>query len=814
MTETVHGIWRDLRYALRTARKNPGFTAIAVLTLGFGIGVNTAVFSVVNAVLLRKPPYLDPDRLVELRQKFPKSGDITIGACPAEYLDYRDRARAFSSIAGYEDEVFDLTGGTEPVRVAAERVTHGLFSTLGVAPLVGRTFSPEEDRPGGPKVVLLSYEFWQRRFGGGRHAVGAVVRLNEQPYTVIGIMPAGFEFPFTAASVGEPPALWVPMAFTTQEIEDRAAEFPVMIVARRRPGVSLVQAREDVRRVANQFQGEHPEIYTGNIRLQVDLDPLQGEGAGRTRFVLLTLAGAVLFVLLIACVNVMNLLVARAAVRQREMAVRNALGASARRLVAQLVTEGLLLTMLGGALGCGLAEMIVKLVANLWPSFVSGLAQASIDLRVLAFTLAISAVTGLLCGFAPALDWIRPDIGETLKQGGRQSASRQRRRLHGALVIIETASAAILIIGAGLLIHSFIEVMHVPAGFSPDGVLIARTTLNRQRYPSSDGRRQAERQMQERIAGLPGVSAVGVTTHIPLADDRQIGFILEGEDIHSARWADNALVSGDYFAAMGIPLRQGRTFGAEDAPQAPQAAIVNQSMARHFWPNGDALGKRILWGGRKLTIVGVVGDVHIKALDAAVNLTIYTPVYQVESGPTTSAVFIVRTRTGNPAALAPAVRAAIWSVDRGVPVFDLRSMNQIVAGSLAARRFAVAMLSGFASLAVALAVIGLYGVLSYAVSQRTAELGVRFALGATPGQVLGLVLGDGLRLTLIGIAAGTLAGTAAALAMSRLLFGIHAFDPVAFAAAAALLLGVALIAGWVPARRAARIDPMTALRSE
>lgn len=437
-----------------------------------------------------------------------------------------------------------------------------------------------------------------------------------------------------------------------------------------------------------------------------------------------------------------------------------------------------------------------------------------IDPTVLVFTLAISALSGLLCSLVPAMSWTRPDIGATLKQAGRQGASQERHRLRGALVVLEASSAVVLLIGAGLLIHSLLEVLRVQMGFSPDGVLIARTTFNRQRYPSAERRHDAERQMVGRLAVLPGVAAVGLTTHIPLADDRQIGFTLEGGDANSVRWADNALVSGDYFAAMGIPIVRGRTFGGEDTPQSPPSAMVNESMARQFWPNGDALGKRIVWGGRTLNVVGIIGDVHIKAIDSVVNPTTYFSVYQIESGATTSAVFIVRTRTADPTSLASAVREAIWSVDHGVPVFDIRTMDQIVSRSLTSRRFAAALLSSFAILALALAVIGLYGVLSYAVAQRTSELGVRFALGATPGEVLRLVLGDGLRLTTIGVVIGALLGAAAARAMSRLLFGIKTFDLAAFGVAIAILMVVALVASYVPARRASHVDPMVALRNE
>jgi predicted permease len=821
--EQVRAMWRwssvervaqDLRYAVRTARKTPGFTIAAALTLALGIGVNTAVFSIVDTVLLRNPPYANPERLVTLRQNFPRQGDLVIGCSPAEYLDYAARTRVFSSAAGYEDAVFDLTGGAEPVRVQAQRVTHTLFATLGVEPIVGRTFSAAEDQPGGLRVAIVSHDFAERRFGGTARAVGAAIRLDEQPYIVIGVMPPGFEFPFTAASVGEPPALWVPMAFTASQLESPVAEFPVRMAARLRKGFSLAQAEQDVERVALEFQAERPDIYSGNLRLEAGVDLLGTREAERARAVLLALASAVIFVLLIACANVMNLMVARAAARRREMAVRGALGASAGRLTTQSLTESLLLSGVGAALGCALAEAIVRLVANLWPSFAAGLPQVRIDPAILGFTLAVSVLAGVSCGLAPAFMARGFDIASALKQGGRQGGSYIALGTRRAIVIFETASAVVLLIGAGLLVHSLVEALRVPPGFSPKGVLIARTTFNRRRYPSGEIRRAAERRMEERIAALPGVAAVGLTTHIPLADDRQIGFILDGEDFHAARWADNALVSGEYFAAMGIPILQGRSFDSADTSQGPAAAIVNASMARRFWPRGDPLGKRLNWGGRNLTIVGVAGDVHIKALDSGVNPTIYTCIYQVESAATTGGVFIVRTRGIDPAGLASAVREAIWAVDRGVPVFDLRTMEEVVARSLSTRRFAVALLSAFAALALMLAVIGLYGVLSYAVAQRTAELGVRFALGAAPGKVLRLVLGDGLRLTTIGVGVGALFGAIAARAMSRLLFGIRTFDMGAFTFAAAALIIVALIASYMPARRASRVDPVAALRSE
>jgi predicted permease len=812
----VDHLRNDLRYAIRAALKHPGFALVAILNFAIGIGVNTAVFTVLDAVLLRQPDYADPSRLVRVSERFPALGELSTGVSPSEFLDYRDRTQAFAALAGYEDAVFDMTGGAEPVRIRAERSTHTLFDTLGVRPLLGRTFSEAEDRFGSANVVVLSHELWQRTFGGNASAIGAAIRLNEQAYTVIGVMPAGFEFPFTIASVSEPPSAWVPMAFTPREVAERIPELPVHIIARLKPDVSIARARDDIERVAAGFQREHPDAYKGNTQMQAGLEPLGAADRARTRPVLLALGGAVLFVLLIACANITNLLLARAAARQREIAMRSALGASTGRLFQQLLIESLLLSSVGAVLGCGLAGLILAVVPSVWPWFRTGTTQLRIDLAVLAFTVGLSAIAAVLCGLAPAFNSTRTPIANTLQSGGRPGGSSSRQRLRSALVILEASSAVVLLIGSALLIRSFVEVLRVPPGFDADGVLIARTTFNRQRYPSDDRRHVALRDMTTRLASLPGVSAVSVATHIPLADDRQIGFLLEGETGDSVRWADNALVSGSYFATMGIPLLRGRTFGDQDTPRAPLAAIVNASMARRFWPDGEAVGKRLLWGGRPLTIVGVVGDVHLGALDAAVTTpTIYCSVYQIESGATARAVFVVRTAPGREVSgLAQAVRSAIWSVDAGVPVFDIRPMTEIVSRSLGVRRFALMLLSAFGIVALALALVGLYSVLSYAVAQRKSELGVRLAVGARPAQILRLVLADGLRLTLIGVLVGALLGGVLARTLSRLLYGISPLDPVAFGAACALMVVVSLVASGAPARRAARVDPLIALRSE
>jgi predicted permease len=806
---------QDIRYTSTLALRSPAFTLVCVLTLALGIGSAAAVFTVVNALLLRQPPYIDPDRLVVLSERFPKIGDASLGVAQAEYLDYRDRSRAFTAIAGTDDIVFDLTGGAEPVRIRGVRATYTLFSTLGVSPVIGRTFSPDEDHPGSPQVAVLSYDLWQRQFAGRADVLGRHLRLNEQPYTVIGVMPAGFRYPLSPSDVNEPPGVWVPMAFTEREIEDRAAEFPVRLVARLAPGVTLEQAQADLARVANEFQHEHPEIYTGNLRLEVTVNRLGSANRARVGPALFAIGGAVLFVLLIACANVGNLLLARGAARRRELAMRSALGASTRRLVRQLLTESLLLTGAAAILGCGLAIALLRLSATWWPWHITGAVEARPDPLVLAFAIILSIATGLLCGLAPAMSLsTRSNAVASLKSAARDAAAPPGRRVRSLLVGVEAASAVVLLIGAALLLRSFVMLLRVPAGFSPDGVLIARTTFNRQRYPDDARRRETERSVQARLSALPGVSSVGVTTHIPLADERQIGFILEGEDVHSARWADNALVTGSYFDAMGIPRLRGRTFGPEDTPEAPLAAILNESMARRFWPAGDALGRRLLWGGRTLNVVGIVGDVHIGSLESTVNPTIYTSVYQTTSGATTNAVFVVRTTLPDPASLSAAVRNAIWSIDPGVPVFDVRTMQSVVARSLGARRFTLLLLTTFAGLAVTLALAGVYSVLSYAVTQRTPELAVRLALGASPSEVLRLVLAEGLRMTAAGVAVGVAVGGLVARALSRLLFEVRPLDVPSFAAAASLMLLVALVASGIPARRAARVDPLVALRCE
>ena len=805
---------QDLRYTSRLLRKNPGFAAVAILTLAIGIGANTAIFSIMDAVLLRPLPYPDAKGLIRIWQSEPKMFEGHLGAAPPEFAAYRDRTRAFSSIAGYQPGSFDFVREGEAEHISGYNTTASLFPTLDVQPLLGRTFTPQEELPGSGKVVVLSYKFWRSHYAEDARVIGKIIRLNEQPYQIVGVMPNGFTFPSTAASPGEPPAVWTPLSFTNRQLNDWASSFDTNIIARLKGGVSLAQAKDDVKRVAAQFQQEHPDVYSGNMILAAAAEPWSPQFGRHTRLVLPMLGAAVGFLLLIACANVANLLLARAGARQREISIRKALGASAGRLTRQVLAETAILTLSGGIAGCALAYGLLRSMDAVSISEIN-IRAVGIDVRVLLFAFVVCGITCLLCGVAPAWMFRSSGMHDALKQSGRQSGqSRTSRRFARSLIVVEMASCVVVLIGSGLLLRSFIRVLEVPLGFDPGQTLLVRTTLNRQRY-SPDRRHTVERTIEARLTSLPGVSAVSLTTHVPLADERQIGFIINGRPPDEFHWADNTLVSGDYFRVMKIPLLRGRTFSDADAVGSPLAAVINQTMARQYWPREDPIGKGFQWGGRHLTVIGVVGDVHVEALDKPIAPTTYNSVYQVESGASTSGVFIIRTRSGrDPTQLAASVQSAIWSVDRGLPILGFSTLHQVVSSSLAIRRLSLELVGSFALIALLLSVIGIYGVLSYAVTRRTQEMGVRLALGAKPIEIKGLVLGEGARLAALGLVFGVAIGALVAQYIAKFLFGIRTFDLVSFGAGVLLLFAVALLASYVPARRAARTDPMVALRYE
>ncbi len=806
---------QDVGYGLRMLRQSPGFTAVALVVLTIGIGANVAIFSVVNTVLLRPLPYQDPGRLVMLWESLPGIGYGQLGTSSGEYLDYRDRNRVFSGIAGYKNDTANLTGSGQPERIPITRASANLFSVLGVQPMLGRTYTAEEDRPGAGKVAVLSHGLWKRRYGADRNILGRAVDLDGQPYTVIGVMPAWFQFPFSTLPYSEQAELWVPVAFTPDEIMDRVREFGTFTVARLKPGVSLQEAQEDVARVAAQFQKQYPQIYSGDIYVKPTASRLAADVVGKVRPMLLVLLGAVGFVLLIASANLANLLLARATTRSREMAVRAALGASQRRLLRQSLTESVLLAAEGGALGLFAAFWLVRLLVAFGPERVPRLQDVTIEPAVLAFAVAISVLTGIMFGIAPAWRASRGELLSALKEASaRAGASREKLRLRNVLVVLETACSLLLLVAAGLLVNSFIRVLRVPPGFNPSGVLIARTQFDDTRYPKAELCGAAEKEIIARLRRLPGVHSVGFVTNLPLADPRQIGFRIEGGPPNQFHNADNALVSEDYFRAMGIPLLRGHGFREQDTASTPLVAVINQTLARTYFSGTDPIGKRLLWGGRTpFTIVGVAGDVKFSALDAAVAPMIYMSNFQVASGVSRHAVFVVRT-AADPASLASAARQTIWAVDKDLPVFGVTTMNDVLAASVAQRRFSMSLLGGFAFLALLMAAIGLYGVLSYSVSQRMHEMGLRMALGANARDLMRLVVGQGIRVVLAGVAAGLLASFAATRLLSGMLFGVSPLDPFTFATVAGVLLAAALLASFVPARRATRVDPMVALRYE
>jgi putative ABC transport system permease protein len=808
---------QDMRYGLRMLMSKPGFTIVAALTLALGIGANTTIFSMVNAVLLRPLPYQSPDRLVLVQEDLPKLGWSQLSASPAEFLDYKEGNQVFSEIAAFKDLSLNLTGqGVEAQRVQVARVSANLFPLLGIEPLGGRGFSPEEDQVGSSNVAILSYKLWKARFGGDLASIGQVVRLDDQPYTVVGVMPPQFQFPYTWTSFADAAELWIPLALTEQEKNNRAASFDYGVIGRLKPGVTLPQAQANIEAVATMMQRQHPDVYSGDVQVRASVVSLEQEVVKRVKPLLLILLGAVGMVLLIACANVADLLLARAATRQKEMAIRSAMGAGTLRLMRQLLTESILLSLLGGGAGLLLATWAMNLIVKFGPENVPRLQEATLDPLVLVFTLSVSLLTGILFGLAPALQNLRLNLNEVLKEsGGRASTGRRGKHLRSLLVIFEIASALVLLAGAGLLGNSFVRLLREPTGFDPEGVVIARTALSSSRYPKTDQSKAVQKQVLERLAALPEVQAVAETTNLPLIGDRTIGYVIEGQAEDAVNTAYNAWVSDGYFRAMGIRLLKGRPFNDEDRADTPPVIIVNETMASRFWPAGDALGKRIKWGGWAdswLTIVGIVADVKVSSLEAETRPAVYMPIFQIPRA-RSNVIYVVRT-TGDAATLTSAVRREIRAVDEELPVYDLRTMNQVIAASVSQRRFSMSLLAVFAAAALLLAAIGLYGVMSYTVTQRTQEIGIRMALGAQANDVLRLIVGQGMTLACIGVAVGLAVGLAISRLISSLLYGVSATDAATFVVISLILTGVALIACFIPARRATKVDPIVALRYE
>jgi putative ABC transport system permease protein len=806
-------LWQDLRYGLRMLGRNRGFAAVAALTLALGIGANTAIFSVVNAVLLRPLPYAEPERLVTLAYYQAKAGFEA--AHDADFLEWREQAKAFEKVAAYTQRTVDLSGSGEPERLNAGLVSADLFSTLGVSPALGRVFTPDEDRVGGAPVVILSHALWRRRFGGDPQIIGRAITLDGKSHTVIAIMPPGFQFP-------REQDLWTPLALDVNRALSGERALILGVIARLKPGVTLEVASSDLSFFLERLKQAQPKLYS---EVQVRVARLSEQMVRDIREALLALFGAVVFVLLIACANVANLLLARASTRQREMAIRAAMGAGRFRLVRQLLTESLMLSFLGGLMGLLVATWGVKLIVKMNPDNIARLEESAVDGRALGFTCAVAVIVGLLAGILPALRASKTDVNGTLKA---QSASwafvRSGRRTLPALMIAELALTLVLTVGAGLLIRSFLQMVAVPKGFNPDGVLTLELAPNLSKYPWDGPQRDAYfQEFLTRVRALPGIQSAGLTSFLPLARPSMAAPIqVEGRpqiELGKAPFAYFNHVSRDYHRTMGMQLRAGRAFAAQDGPKSQRVAIINEAMARRFFADEDPIGRRFSlppdWKD-PITIVGVVGDTRQFGLDRDVDSECFLPDAQ-NPGNSNMLVARVAPSQNNQAglsSLSAAIRDQAHALDPSEPVYQVVTMNERLSDSFAPRRFQMLLFGVFAALALAIAAVGIYGVISYAVSQRTHEIGVRIALGATPRDALRMVIRQGMLLALIGVGLGLAGALALTRVMKSLLFNVSATDPATFAGGAIFLIGVALFACYLPARRATKIDPMWALRDE
>ncbi len=821
--------WQDVRYAARMLRKSPGFTLVAVLTLAVGIGANAALFSVVNTVLLRPLPFHNPSRLVMVWEGLPQLRSPVIPFSAPDLAVLERGQKSFSAVGAIQDRLYDLSGHGEPDRVVGARVSASVFPMLGITPVLGRYFTPQEDAPG-QNVVVLSYGLWQRRLGGRPDVVGEIIELDRQPYTVIGVMPKNFVFPLPGPPAnGFPAALWVPMAFTPAELQGWGQRYDLSVLARLRDGVTLEQARSEGHLLAQEIQAQYPQSILSKdfygARLEAPVFPWHQMVAGPVRPLLLVLLAAVAMVLLIACANVATLLLSRAAARQREIAVRRALGATRGRLVRQLLTESLLLALAGGAGGLLLAVAGKRLLLASAPASIPLEQQARLDGTVLLFVLGVSCLTAILFGLAPAWHGTGSEVQQGLQEGGRsRTPGHARQRWQSAFVAVEVGLSLVLLVGAGLLIRSFAKLLRTNLGFQADHVLTMSVPLPARAYPQAEQIRSFYRQLVDKVSNLPGVTGAGMAEDLPLQADVVHTMEIEGRPLAGTPpVVSESWVLGDYFSAMGIPLLKGRRFTPQDNAEAQPVVIVSQDMAKEYWPGKDPIGKHIRQEDYQpwMTVVGVAGNVNDRPVTAPRRLHIYIPYRQLSDaliadnvvGEGRAMNLAVRT-PADPAAMTSAVIAEVHSLDPDLAEADVVTMEQVVRSSLAGPRFNTSLLTVFAGFALFLATVGIYGVLAFAVAQRRHEIGIRMALGAQPRDVLRFVLGWGARLAAMGAVFGIAAALGLTRLMSGLLYGVKANDPATFVAVIVLLLTVALAAAYFPARRATRVDPMIALREE
>jgi putative ABC transport system permease protein len=802
----MDSLLRDVKFSVRSLLKRPALTIITILTLALGIGANTAIFSVVNAVLWRPLPYNDPARLLMVWENHQaRGGPEREWLSPSDFEDWRAQNRVFTHLSAMNDWGPTLTGLDEPEPLVGAAVSHDIFALLGREPSMGRSFLPEEDQPGAANVVVLSNELWQRRFASDRGIIGKSISLNEDRYTVVGVMPAGFKFPVIANT-----ELWRPLRPTINASCQRGC-LVLRAIARLKPDTSLEKARVEMSTIAHRLEGEYPE---SNSKVGATLVPLHEQLVGNMRRPLMVLLGAVGFVLLIACANVANLTLARAASREREIAIRSALGARRGRVIRQLLTESGLLALVGGALGLLLAAWLIRLFAGLAPPGALGFDEIGLDRVVLAFTFGIAMLTGLTFGLVPALHASKPDLNNSLKEGKGGTGGVDGGRLRGTLVIAEIALALMLLIGGGLLLKSFLLLQRVDPGFNPDHVLTVRLFLNKTQYPESGQIRSFYTQLLDRLKALPDAQSVAAISTLPLSgNNSDTDFMIEGRPQPPANQGPVAWfssVSTDYFRTMDLRLVKGRVFNDRDNEKSPLVVIISETMARRYWPDDEPIGKRIGRPDRWREIVGVVKDVKHFGLDTATPPSMYFPVDQV---PARGMTLVLRT-AAEPISIAPALRTEIWSIDKNLAIAQVKTMSDLVASSTTQQRFILLLLGCFAALALVLAAIGTYGVMSYAVTQRTHEIGIRLALGARNVNVLWLVIKSGMRLAIIGAVIGLAGAFGLTRLMSSLLFNVTPTDSATFLGVSLGLFAVALAACYLPARRATKVDPMEALRYE
>lgn len=804
---------QDARYALRVLRKSPGFALAAVLALALGIGANSAVFSVVNGVLLRPLPFTEPDRLVRLFGNFRAHGLERISTSVLEYRDYREVPRVLSSVSAFADADVALTGQDVPERLRAILATASFLPTLGVFPAMGRHFTEEEETRGRDQVVILTHRLWRGRFGANPDIIGMSLTLDGQPFTVVGVLPAGFEYP-------QGTDLYVPFAPTPDQLNPagRGRRF-LDVVARLKPGVTVEAAQRDMDRVAVQLMEANPGNYSQSSGWAISVVSMEEQTVGGVRSTLWVLLGAVAFVLLIACTNVANLQLARAVARGREISIRAALGANRVRLVTQFLTESLVLSLVGGALGLLLAMWGVDALLALVGDGLPRASEVRLDGRVVLFTAAVSVLTGLLFGLVPALQASRADLHAAMREGTRGTGGRGSGRVRAMLVVAQVALALVLLVGAGLFLRSFMALQGVDAGFDPQGVLTARLSLPLERYDPPAKRAATMRDFLARVQAVPGVESAGLATLLPLTGRSDWSFDIEGKMQGPADpplpAVEYRAVSADYHKALRIPLVRGRMLLDSDGFDAPHAVVINETMARVIFPGEDPVGKRVRLRSRDpkapwATVVGIVKDVREWGLDVPARPVAY---YSLPQRAPMGAYLVVRTRQ-SPSSLLGALQAELRAVDPDLPLYDVSPMAAVVDGSVSQRRFSMLLLALFASVAVVLASLGIYGVIAYTVTQRTRELGIRMALGARQVDVLGLMVGQGMRLTLVGVGVGLVLALGLGRLLGALLYGVKAHDPLTFAGVAVLLVGVALMATWLPARRATQVDPALTLRAE